>query len=81
MYDQDLVVCCAVVLEWYLVGYRSWIGTVYGEVSQGGTSGSLDLDVAAFEEEENGLESVLVNRAHICDRACQYEWTYQVGRV
>lgn len=68
MDDQDLVVCCGSVLDSYHVAHRRWVGTIYGKVSQGGTSGSLDLDIAAFEKEEDGLEGVLINGAHICDR-------------
>ena len=62
--------CCGFMLGSCCIGYRGWIATIYGEVSQGGTSGSLDLDIAAFEKEEDGLKGVLINGAHICDRWC-----------
>jgi hypothetical protein len=50
--------------------YRSWIGTIYSEVAQSGTSCSLDLDITAFEKEENGFKGVFINSAHICDMSC-----------
>lgn len=39
--------------------------TIYGEVSQGGASGSLDFNVTTLEEEENWFEGVFVDGSHI----------------
>lgn len=44
---------------------REW-RTVYGEVAQRSRSSSLNFDVRAFQEEEDGLECRAVDRPYIC---------------
>lgn len=56
-------------------------GTIDSEIAQSGTSSSLDLNIATLEKEQDGLEGVLINGAHICDMKHQYEGLHDFDRV
>lgn len=40
--------------------------TVDGQVAQGCTRGTLHLDVGVLEQEQDGLEGIAVDFAHVC---------------
>lgn len=42
--------------------------TIYGQVAESCGGCSLDFDIRAIQEEEDGFESSTVNRAYICSQ-------------